>query len=365
MHGILDYDTFVEQGAIVFTGSSSLPIVGTMIYNSSINFKRRSPTVKVPNGRRLSPNCFYRRGRHRQKSLCQSGDHARVRRELGFPYVPVRMVALQMQRATQALARNQCRASKSRRAGAQIKLPTKLRPNGLGLRLQKRWPTRETSPLHRRSRSTLRVKSENSQPYLRRFYAVHLHAGKLRHAGDRRAGGIATIARTDGSTEDALLVLTNNSEFFYLLSGENEVVFLEESSSLPSITRRIAVFYGRTRGFNFKNYTQSTFSIAKTRRLAKFLIHGTWISNWRWAAKDTVNSRLPLASPRRNGELQKHNPVEIYRVNQRPHRRAKWVGYIKRCASWTKTTSRSDATVFTAFEKRSVSRSFTNWEAAR
>jgi hypothetical protein len=29
------------------------------------------------------------------------------------------------------------------------------------------------------------------------------------------------------------LVLTNNSEFFYLLSGENEVVFLEESGVPP------------------------------------------------------------------------------------------------------------------------------------
>jgi phage-related protein len=45
--------------------------------------------------------------------------------------------------------------------------------------------------------------------------------------------GTATIHRTDGSTEDALLVLTNNSEFFYLLSGENEVVFLEESGVPP------------------------------------------------------------------------------------------------------------------------------------
>ena len=45
--------------------------------------------------------------------------------------------------------------------------------------------------------------------------------------------GTATIHRTDGSSEDALLVLSNNSEFFYLLTGENEVVFLEESGVPP------------------------------------------------------------------------------------------------------------------------------------
>jgi hypothetical protein len=45
--------------------------------------------------------------------------------------------------------------------------------------------------------------------------------------------GTATITRTNGSTEDALLVLTNDSEFFYLLTGDNEVVFLEESGVPP------------------------------------------------------------------------------------------------------------------------------------
>jgi len=45
--------------------------------------------------------------------------------------------------------------------------------------------------------------------------------------------GTATIFRENGTTSDALLVLTNSSEFFYLLSGENEVVFLEESEYLP------------------------------------------------------------------------------------------------------------------------------------
>ena len=82
--------------------------------------------------------------------------------------------------------------------------------------------------------------------------------------------------------------------------------------------------------------------------------------------KDTAKFSLPLSHPRAKKEnLQKHNRVEIYRVNpkDRTDVRKVWVGYIEAVRIVDDNHLEVGCLgLLQLFEKRFVSRSFTNWE---
>ena len=82
--------------------------------------------------------------------------------------------------------------------------------------------------------------------------------------------------------------------------------------------------------------------------------------------RDTAKFRLPLSHPRAEHEnFQKHNRVEIYRVNpnDRSDVRKVWVGYIEAVRVVDENHLEVGCNgLLQLFEKRSVSRSFTNWE---
>lgn len=82
--------------------------------------------------------------------------------------------------------------------------------------------------------------------------------------------------------------------------------------------------------------------------------------------KDTARFSLPLSHPRAEKEnLKKHNRVEVYRVNpkDRTDVRKVWVGYIEAVRIVDDNHLEVGCKGFLQlFEKRSVSRSFTNWE---
>lgn len=82
--------------------------------------------------------------------------------------------------------------------------------------------------------------------------------------------------------------------------------------------------------------------------------------------KDTARFSLPLSHPRAEKEnLKKHNRVEVYRVNpkDRTDVRKVWVGYIEAVRIVDDNHLEVGCNGFLQlFEKRSVSRSFTNWE---
>lgn len=82
--------------------------------------------------------------------------------------------------------------------------------------------------------------------------------------------------------------------------------------------------------------------------------------------KDTAKFRLPLSHPRAEQEnFQKHNRVEIYRVNPRDRTNVRkvWVGYIEAVRIVDENHLEVGCNgLLQLFEKRSVSRSFTNWE---
>lgn len=82
--------------------------------------------------------------------------------------------------------------------------------------------------------------------------------------------------------------------------------------------------------------------------------------------RDTAKFRLPLSHPRAEKEnFQKHNRVEIYRVNPRDRSdiRKVWVGYIEAVRVVDENHLEVGCNgLLQLFEKRSVSRSFTNWQ---
>lgn len=82
--------------------------------------------------------------------------------------------------------------------------------------------------------------------------------------------------------------------------------------------------------------------------------------------RDTAKFRLPLSHPRAEHEnFQKHNRVEIYRVNpkDRTDIRKVWVGYIEAVRIVDENHLEVGCNgLLQLFDKRTVSRSFTNWQ---
>jgi len=81
---------------------------------------------------------------------------------------------------------------------------------------------------------------------------------------------------------------------------------------------------------------------------------------------NTASFTLPLSHPRATKEnLQKHNRIEIYRVNlkDRTDIRKVWIGYIEAVRIVDENHLNVGCNgLLQLFEKRSVSRSFTNWQ---
>jgi hypothetical protein len=235
-HGILDYDTFVGKRAIVFTGQLVAPDRESMVQLVD-KFQKAFTTTAVP-----SKDDGYRELLFTEEDSIAKKVFAKVEtmpeyaEELGFPLVRNFMVALKCKeprKLSQAL--NTAPEVKADVLGAQIKLPTKLP-------LQTGWDYVYKKTLvnagNFAASPTITVYAPCVNPkILNRTYGVFMQFVCTLTDSDTLEidvlAGTATITRTDGSTEDALLVLTNNSEFFYLLSGENEVVFLEESGVPP------------------------------------------------------------------------------------------------------------------------------------
>lgn len=236
MHGILDYDTFVGKRAIVFTGQLIAPNRETMVQLVD-KFQKAFTTTAVP-----SKDDGYRELLFTEEDGIAKKVFAKVEtmpeyaEELGFPYVRNFMVALKCKEPRKLSQEvNTAPEVKADVLGAQIKLPTKLP-------LQTGWDyvykKTLTNAGNFAASPTITVYAPCVNPkILNRTYGVFMQFICTLADSDTLEidvlAGTATIARTDGSTEDALLVLTNNSEFFYLLSGENEVVFLEESGVPP------------------------------------------------------------------------------------------------------------------------------------
>lgn len=235
-HGILDYDTFVGKRAIVFTGQLIAPDRGKMVQLVD-KFQKAFTTSAVPNKddgyREL---LFTEEDGIAKKVFAKVEQMPEYAEELGFPYVRNFMVSLKCKEPRKLSQEiNTAPEVKADVLGAQIKLPTKLPLNTGWDYVYKKMLTNAgnfaASP-------QIIVHAPCINPkILNRTYDVFMQFICTLIDSDTLEvdvlAGTATIHRSNGSDEDALLVLTNNSEFFYLLTGENEVVFLEESRVPP------------------------------------------------------------------------------------------------------------------------------------
>jgi len=235
-HGVLDYDTFVGKRAIVFTGQIIAPNRGRMVQLID-KFQKAFTTSAVPN-----KDDGYRELQFTEEDGIAKKVFAKVEtmpeyaEELGFPFVRNFMVALKCKEPRKLSQEiNVAPVIKSDVLGAQIKLPTKL-PLKTGWDYVYKKMLVNAGNFAASPKITVHAPCLNPK-ILNRTYDVFMQFICTLADSDTLEidvlQGTATITRTDGSTEDALLVLTNESEFFYLLTGENEVVFLEESGVPP------------------------------------------------------------------------------------------------------------------------------------
>jgi len=235
-HGILDYDTFVGKRAIVFTGQLIAPDRAKMVQLVD-KFQKAFTTSAIP-----SKDDGYRELLFTEEDGIAKKVFAKVEtmpeyaEELGFPYVRHFMVALKCKEPRKLSQEvNTAPEVKADVLGAQIKLPTKL-PLNTGWDYVYKKTLVNAGNFAASPKITVHAPCINPMIF-NRTYDVFMQFICVLSGADILEidviSGTATVTREDGSTEDALLVLTNNSEFFYLLSGENEVVFLEESGVPP------------------------------------------------------------------------------------------------------------------------------------
>jgi len=235
-HGILDYDTFVGKRAIIFTGQLVAPDREKMVELID-KFQKAFTTSAVPN-----KDDGYRELQFTEEDGIAKKVFAKVEtmpeyaEELGFPFVRNFMVTLKCKEPRKLSQEiNTAPEIKSDVLGAQIKLPTKL-PLNTGWDYVYKKTLENKGNFAASPKITVHAPCVNPK-VLNRTYGVFMQfictLTDLDTLEIDVLEGTATITRTDGSTEDALLVLTNDSEFFYLLTGENEVVFLEESGVPP------------------------------------------------------------------------------------------------------------------------------------
>jgi len=235
-HGILDYDTFVGKRAIIFTGQIIAPNAEKMVQMID-KFQKAFTVSAVPNKddgyREL---LFTEEDGIAKKVFAKVETMPEYAEELGFPYVRNFLVALKCKeprKLSQEL--NLVPEVKSDTLGAQITLPTKL-PLNTGWDYVYKKTLVNAGNFAASPKITVHAPCINPK-VLNRSYDVFMQFVCTLSDSDTLEidvlQGTATITRSDGSMEDALLVLTNNSEFFYLLTGENEVVFLEESGVPP------------------------------------------------------------------------------------------------------------------------------------
>lgn len=236
-HGILDYDTFVGKRAIVFTGQLVAPDRPTMVALVNAFQKAFTPSAAP------SKDDGYRELRFTEEDGVAKRLFAKVEtmpeylEELQFPFVRQFIVALKCKEPRKLS--QEIHTSSNIHAdilGAQIKLPTKL-PLKTGWDYVYRKTLINAGNFAASPHITVHAPCVNPK-ILSNTYGVFMQFLCTLSDTDRLEidvlAGTATIFRHDGSSEDALLVLTNNSEFFYLLSGENEVVFLEDSGIPPA-----------------------------------------------------------------------------------------------------------------------------------
>lgn len=235
-HGVLDYDTFVGKRAIVFTGQIIAPDRERMVQLID-KFQKAFTTSAVPNKddgyRELQ---FTEEDGIAKKVFAKVDTMPEYAEELGFPFVRNFMVALKCKEPRKLSQEiNVAPVIKSDVLGAQIKLPTKL-PLKTGWDYVYKKMLVNAGNFAASPKITVHAPCLNPK-ILNRTYDVFMQFICTLIDSDTLEidvlQGTATITRTNGSTEDALLVLTNDSEFFYLLTGDNEVVFLEESGVPP------------------------------------------------------------------------------------------------------------------------------------
>ena len=236
MHGMLDYDTFVGKRAIVFTGQLIAPDRIKMVQLVD-KFQKAFTTSAVP-----SKDDGYRELLFTEEDGIAKKVFAKVEQmpeyaeEFGFPYVRNFMVALKCKEPRKLSQELKTAPEvKADVLGAQITLPTKL-PLCTSWDYVYKKMLSNAGNFAASPHITVHAPCINPK-ILNRTYGVFMQFICTLSDTDTLEidvlQGTATIHRTDGSSEDALLVLSNNSEFFYLLTGENEVVFLEESGVPP------------------------------------------------------------------------------------------------------------------------------------
>ena len=242
-HGILDYDTFVGKRGIVFTGQLIAPDREKMVKLVD-TFQKAFTVSAVP-----SKDDGYHELRFTEEDNIPKKLFAKIEKmpeyaeELGFPYIRNFIVALKCKEPRKLSQEiNTAPVIKSDVLGAQIKLPIKL-PLKTGWDYVYKKTLINAGNFAASPKITVHAPCVNPK-ILNRTYGVFMQFICTLTNSDTLEidvlAGTAIINRTDGSTEDALLVLSNDSEFFYLLTGENEVVFLEESGVPPVDNRSYA-----------------------------------------------------------------------------------------------------------------------------
>lgn len=235
-HGILDYDTFVGKRALVFTGQLIAPDRETMV--ALVDKLQKAFTVSaIPNKddgyREL---LFTEEDGIAKKVFAKVDKMPEYAEELGFPFIRNFMVALKCKEPRKLSQSIKTQPEiKADILGGQIIIPFKL-PLKIGWNYVYKKTLVNAGNFAASPVITIHAPCLNPK-ILNRTYDVFMQFICTLTGNDYLKidvlDGTATVYREDGSTEDALLVLTNNSEFFYLLSGENEVVFLEESGVPP------------------------------------------------------------------------------------------------------------------------------------